>query len=82
MQHLIPQFSALIGLVLLAQGLLAGKAIEHVVFTSFGLGSALYVVLLIGSVVVQRIAAMPPPTPKPEADPAPEAEAAPEPAEA
>lgn len=81
MQHLIPQFSALIGLVLLAQGLLAGKAIEHVVFTSFGLGSALYVVLLIGSVVVQRIAAMPPP-PKPEADPAPEAEAAPEPAEA
>lgn len=60
MQHLIPQFSALIGLLLLAQGLLADRSIEHVVFTSFGMGSALYVVLLVGSVVVQRIAAMPP----------------------
>lgn len=75
MQHLIPQFSALAGLLFLVQGLLADRSIEHVVFASFGVGAALYVVLLVGSVAVQRVAAMPPPKPaKPPAEAEDEAE--------
>ncbi|MBO6575786.1 MAG: hypothetical protein JJ896_12350 [Rhodothermales bacterium] len=55
MRALFSQFSGLIGILTFINQMLGGAPVEKAVLTGAGSGLAVYVVLLLGDVVIQRI---------------------------
>ena len=55
MRALFSQFSGLIGILTFVNQMLASTPVEKALLTGVGAGLAVYVVLLLGDVVIQRI---------------------------
>ena len=78
MQSLIPQLAALVGLLLLLDGLWKDTSLERTLVVAGGMGLAAYLVLGVGYAVVRRVLAeVPPPAAEAPSEPAPEPEAEP-----